>query len=111
MIQKQIEKLNLIQKTFDFDITFLVYLFSSFKREENAKLLRWSKEIKRLVAIGRQMIAPSEQNVLCCTKTITCGIKQLYVATKLTTIGTTWSRCRCVSDYVKDEKKSFYHYE
>lgn len=68
-----------------------------------------SKEIKRLVAIGRQMITLAEQNVLypkddyMWNQAVVCG-------NKLTTIGTTWSRCQSVSDLSKDEKKALLHY-
>lgn len=68
-----------------------------------------SKEIARLVAIGRQMITLAEQNVLypkddyMWNQAVVCG-------NKLTTVGTTWARLQSLSDLSKDEKKALLHY-
>jgi hypothetical protein len=68
-----------------------------------------SKEIARLVYIGRQMITLAEQNVLypkddyMWNQAVVCG-------NKLTTVGTTWTRLNSLSELSKDEKKALLHY-
>ena len=68
-----------------------------------------SKQIKRLVEIGRQMITLAEQNVLypkddyMWNQAVVCG-------NKLTTVGTTWTSLNSLSDLSKDEKKALLHY-
>ena len=64
-----------------------------------------SKEVARLVHIGRQMITLAEQNVLypkddyMWNQAVVCG-------NKLTTVGTTWTSLNSLSDLSKDEKKA-----